>query len=186
MSIPSFLGGRLTPSFFQRSSSAGRSNCPGPISFRHSSYPFNGRGLIPGQPCHVTGNPSFLRLDFHVFSSGDPGQREDGSWSRWRSNFSTSDSWGNFISIVCISEHEMFVLVFVLVLLQNLQWRRNQSFLRFDPDRLFHTAATQSSVLVYFKYSLIVKNIFPVWCHDLFKDDKSWTSYWVIWSWKRL
>lgn len=44
------------------------SNTPGTICyyyfFRHSSYHFNGSHLIPGQPCHVTGNSSFWRLHF--------------------------------------------------------------------------------------------------------------------------
>lgn len=32
--------------------------------FRHSSYQFNGRHLIPAQPCHVAGKSSFLKLNF--------------------------------------------------------------------------------------------------------------------------
>lgn len=32
--------------------------------FRHSSYQFNGRHLIPAQPCYVTGESSFLKLNF--------------------------------------------------------------------------------------------------------------------------
>ena len=38
--------------------------------FRHCSYRFNRRHFIPGQPCHVTGNSSFLRLNFCSLDNG--------------------------------------------------------------------------------------------------------------------
>lgn len=38
--------------------------------FRHCSYHFNGSHFIPGQPCHVTGNTSFLRLNFCSLNNG--------------------------------------------------------------------------------------------------------------------